>query len=241
MRLGLNIDHVATLREARKTTEPDLLRAALIAEKKGVDQITVHLRSDRRHIQDQDLEVLKANIKIPLNVEMSTSNEMLEIAAKIKPNKITLVPERVNEVTTEGGLDLLKQGFTVESFCKHLSQTSPATVVSVFIDPCEKQLNQCNLLGIKEIEINTASYAEASDLEEIQAELKRISDVSKIASNLKMEVAAGHGLKESNIPAILKIKEIQELNIGHHIIADSIFLGLDVKILKILSLLRNSK
>lgn len=241
MRLGLNIDHVATLREARKTTEPDLLKAALIAEGLGVDQITVHLRSDRRHIQDLDLKVLKANIKIPLNIEMSTTEEMREIAAQIKPDKVTLVPERIDEITTEGGLNVKNNTKSVKSFYEELNAISSNTVISIFVDPCEQQIKACHDLGIKEIEINTGQYSEATQAEDIKIEIERISDASRIASSLGMEVAAGHGLKESNMPPILKIKHITELNIGHHIIADSIFLGLNVKIEQILKLIKSSE
>ncbi len=241
MRLGLNIDHIATLREARKTTEPDLLQAALIAEKLGVDQITVHLRSDRRHIQDIDLQVLKANIKIPFNIEMSLTTEMREIAAKIKPDKLTLVPERINEITTEGGLDVISNRQTIERFKDYLSAASENTLIAIFVDPSKEQIDACKELGIEEIEINTGQYAEANNTKDIKFEIERIKYASKTASKLGIEVAAGHGLNESNLPAILQIEEIKELNIGHHIIADSIFLGLNVKIERILKLLKPSK
>ena len=241
MRLGLNIDHIATLREARKTTEPDLLKAALLAEQLGVDQITVHLRSDRRHIQDTDLKILKSKINIPFNVEMSTAKEMREIAGQVKPDKVTLVPERNNEITTEGGLNVAVKKRSVKLFKNHLSRVSPHTIVAIFVDPCEEQIMACHDLGIEEIEINTGQYAEAVNSIDFNLQIKRISDASKLASKLNIEVAAGHGLKESNLPPILNIREIKELNIGHHIIADSIFLGLSVKIERILDLLKHPR
>ena len=241
MRLGLNIDHIATLREARKTTEPNLLQAALIAQKVGVDQITVHIRSDRRHIQDSDLETLKSGIEIPFNVEMSTTNEMREIAAKIQPDKVTLVPERINEVTTEGGLDVICNQKVIENFMDYLSKVSKDIDVSIFVDPNEDQILACKAIGVNEIEINTGRYADALTPNAIQLEIERIQSASKTAANLGIEVAAGHGLTETNLPAILKIKQIKELNIGHHIIADSVFLGLHTKIERILNLLKYAK
>ena len=158
MRLGLNIDHIATLREARKTNEPDLLNAALLAEQLGVDQITVHLRSDRRHIQDADLKILNSKINIPFNVEMSTAKEMREIAGQVKPDKVTLVPERYNEITTEGGLDVAFKKRSVKLFNNHLSRVSPHTIIAIFVDPCEKQILACHDLGIKEIEITRIEF-----------------------------------------------------------------------------------
>lgn len=238
MRLGLNIDHIATLREARKTFEPDLLKAALIAEQKGVDQITVHIRTDRRHIQDSDLKVLKSNLRIPLNVEMCISDEMQSIASKLKPQKITLVPERANEITTEGGLDVCLNKHTILTFLKHLETTSPSTTVAIFVDPSTEQIEACDELSIREIEINTGKYSDASDIYDIQAEIERIQHSAKLASSLGMEVAAGHGLREANLKPILEIREIHELNIGHHIIADSVFMGLPKKIQQIMDLIK---
>lgn len=238
MRLGLNIDHIATLREARKTFEPDLLKAALLAEQLDVDQITVHLRGDRRHIQDSDLKILKSNLRIPLNVEMSTSKEMREIAANLKPQKITLVPEKRNEVTTEGGLDVIVSKASIMAFMKHLNQFSPSTAIAIFVDPSPHQIAACNDLNVSEIEINTGIYARATDLYEIQSEIERIRETARIATELGMEVAAGHGLREANLSPILEIDDIHELNIGHHIIADALFIGLPQKIKQVLKLIR---
>lgn len=237
MRLGLNIDHIATLREARKTFEPDLLKAALIAEQKGVDQITVHIRSDRRHIQDADLKILKSNLRVPLNVEMCISSEMQSIASKLKPDKLTLVPERANEITTEGGLDVCLNKHVIIPFLKHLESTSPSTTIAIFVDPSPEQIEACHELSITEIEINTGKYADASDVYDIQAEIERIRKSAKMAKSLGIEIAAGHGLREANLKPILEIEEINELNIGHHIIADSIFVGLPKKIQQIMDLI----
>ncbi len=241
MRLGLNIDHIATLREARKTTEPNLVKAAQLAEKLGVDQITVHLRSDRRHIQDADLYELKSNINIPFNVEISISEEMREIVGQVKPSKVTLVPERQDEITTEGGLDVVNQKPQIELFSSFLDRVSPHTTVAIFVDPCIKQIRACHELRIDEVEINTGQYAEAIDRSEVILEIERILDAAKCAAEFGIEVAAGHGLKESNMPAIIEIKEIQELNIGHHIIADSVFLGLEEKVKRILKLIKQPR
>ncbi len=236
MRLGLNIDHVATLREARKTDEPDLLRAARVAENLGVEQITVHLRADRRHIQDQDLETLKANLKIPLNIEMSTRKEMREIAARICPSKVTLVPERKAEVTTEGGLDVIKSRASIRRFQKTMKDYG--VDLAIFVDPSPDQIRACHKLGIPEIEINTGVYADSPSPRQASQALMRIKYSPRLASDLGIQVAAGHGLTTKNLGPILEIKIIEELNIGHHIIADSVFTGLEPKLREILRLLR---
>jgi pyridoxine 5-phosphate synthase len=235
MRLGLNIDHIATLREVRKTDEPDLLQGAKIAQNLGVEQITVHLRADRRHIQDQDLEILKANLKIPLNVEMSTRKEMREIAAKIRPSKVTLVPERKSEVTTEGGLDVIKSHSAIERFQKAMRDCD--VDMAIFVDPNINQIQVCHRLGIPEIEINTAAYADSPNPSLASDALIRIRNCAELAHELGIRVAAGHGLTTKNIGPILDIKVIEELNIGHHIIADSVFTGLEQKLREVLQLL----
>lgn len=238
MRLGLNIDHVATLRQARKGSEPDVLQAALIAQDLGVDQITVHLRMDRRHIQDDDVRLLKKNLKIPLNVELSTGRRMLQFACEVRPDKITLVPERRNEVTTEGGLDLNLKKEAVKRFLKRMKKLD--IPVSLFIDPCTDQVNQALALGADEIEINTAAYSEARNATDSEIEAKRIETAASLAKAGGMTVAAGHGLTDENLPRILLIPELEELNIGHHIVSQSIFMGFEGKIRQMLKLL-NSK
>lgn len=238
MRLGLNIDHVATLRQARKGSEPDVLQAALIAQELGVDQITVHLRMDRRHIQDDDVRLLKKSLKIPLNVELSTGRKMLQFACEVHPDKVTLVPERRNEVTTEGGLDLNLKKEAVKRFLKRMKKLN--IPVSLFIDPCTDQVNQALALGADEIEINTAAYSEAGNAKDREIEAKRIESAASLAKKGGMTVAAGHGLADENLPRILQIPELEELNIGHHIVSQSIFMGFEGKIRQMLKLL-NSK
>lgn len=238
MRLGLNIDHVATLRQARKGSEPDVLQAALIAQELGVDQITVHLRMDRRHIQDDDVRLLKKSLKIPLNVELSTGRKMLQFACEVNPDKVTLVPERRNEVTTEGGLDLNLKKEAVKRFLKRMKKLN--IPVSLFIDPCTDQVNQALALGADEIEINTAAYSEAGNAKDREIEAKRIESAAILAKKGGMTVAAGHGLTDENLPRILQIPELEELNIGHHIVSQSIFMGFEGKIRQMLKLL-NSK
>jgi pyridoxine 5-phosphate synthase len=228
MRLGVNIDHVATIRQARKTDEPQPLKAALIAEQAGADQITIHLRADRRHIQDGDARTIKSNIRIPLNIEMSVKKEMRELAARIKPHKVTLVPERRTEVTTEGGLDVIKKSNLIAKFQKAMDPRF--TSISIFVDPEIEQLKACIELDIKEVEFNTGCYADAKDQESREREIKRLQDACTFAASHGMVIAAGHGLTVKNLPPILKIKEIEELNIGHHIIAEAVFMGLDTKI-----------
>jgi len=237
MRLGVNIDHIATLRQARKTIEPDPVQAALIAQELGADQITAHIRIDRRHIQDQDLEQLKQSLKIPLNIEMSTTDEMLEIALKILPSKVTLVPERKEEITTEGGLNVLGSKQELLRFQQSTYNAGPE--LAVFVDPERIQIEAVAKLEIPEIEINTAKYAEAQDPSEAEHERKRIEDCAIFARELNLKVAAGHGLTVRNLPPILGIAAIEELNIGHHLVADSIFMGWREKIKEVLELIHN--
>ncbi|PCJ21270.1 MAG: pyridoxine 5'-phosphate synthase [Candidatus Cloacimonadota bacterium] len=234
-RLGLNIDHVATLRQARMSNEPSPLKAALIAQSLGVEQITVHIRVDRRHIQDEDVRVLKANLNIPLNVEMSTTKEMREFAKKLKPTKVTLVPEKKSEITTEGGLDVIKKARSIKTFVKETQKNK--TLISVFIDPDIDMINHTHKLGIDEVELNTGVYAEANSIKTQKIELERLQKAAQHAKSLGLYVAAGHGLTTKNLNPILQIKEIEELNIGHHIIAQSVFMGLDNKIKEIQNLL----
>ena len=236
MKLGVNIDHIATLRQARQATEPDPVRAALMAQEVGVDQITAHIRMDRRHIQDNDLFGLKAALKIPLNVEMSTADDMLELALKIQPSKITLVPERREEITTEGGLNAIKFSDEIIKFQQAIA--GQKCQLSLFVDPDPEQVQAAALLKIPEIEINTAKYSEANDQEELEKETKRVQIAADFGRNLGLKVAAGHGLTSKNLPPIVKIKTIEELNIGHHIVAEAIFMGWRAKLEEILNLLQ---
>lgn len=227
-RLGVNIDHVATLRQARGTIYPDPVAAALIAEQAGADLITVHLREDRRHIQEHDVENLLKVLKIPLNLEMAVTPFMIEFALKHRPAKICLVPEKRQELTTEGGLDVVGQFDLVRDAVVALSRAGME--VSLFIDPDFEQIEAAKKTGAPVIEIHTGAYAEAQNPE---LELKRIQEAAVFAEKLGLIVNAGHGLHCENTAAIAAIPQIHELNIGHSIVADALFVGMAEAVRKI--------
>lgn len=230
MRLGVNIDHIATVREARKTFEPDPIKGALIAQESGADQITLHLREDRRHIQDEDLFRIKANItKIPINLEMAPTEEMKRISIDVKVHRITLVPEKRQEITTEGGLDVVSNLNYLKEFVKEIKDNG--IKVALFIDPEEEQIDASLEIGADAVELHTGEYANAFG-NRIIKELERIDKAAKYAKERGLNVFAGHGLTYENVKPIAEIMEIEELNIGHSIIANSIFLGLDKAIEK---------
>ena len=236
MRLGVNIDHIATLREARKTNEPDPVYGAVIAELSGADGITVHLRQDRRHIRERDIELLRRTIKTSLNVEMAVSMEMVKFALKYKPDMCTLVPESPEEVTTQGGLDVVLYSEKIGEVAGNLR--SSGLNVSVFIDPDNDQIKACHRLGINVIELNTGSYAENWNDSYKTLELDKIKKAVIYAKKLNFRVFAGHGLTYQNVSEIVSIAGIEELNIGHTIIANSIFLGLENAIKKMKDLMQ---
>ncbi len=220
--LGVNIDHVATLRQQRRQGDPDLIEAALAVQKAGADQITVHLREDRRHIQDADIPALQKKISIPLNFEMALAPEILRFALKNKPEKVCIVPEKRLELTTEGGLDVIK-------YSKKLSEIIPQLKkkkieVSLFIDPIESHVRESVRLGADSIEIHTGCYAEARGAEQ-KKELLRIQVAAKLGKDLGLNIHAGHGLTVDNLKAILKISQISELNIGFSIVSRALFVG----------------
>ncbi len=240
MRLGVNIDHIATIREARKTYEPDPVKGAIIARDAGADQITFHLREDRRHIQDKDVEKLRAVItEIPLNMEMAPTEEMKQIAIRIKPDRITLVPEKRQEITTEGGLDVVSLKNYLKDYIKEIK--SHGIDVALFIDPEEKQIDASIEVGADAIELHTGEYANAKDREEKLKQLERIKRASKYAKEKGLKVFAGHGLTYTNVQPIARIPEIEELNIGHSIIANSVFLGLDEAVRKMKKLMLEAR
>jgi len=222
--LGVNIDHVATLRQARGTRYPDPLQAAGIAARSGADGITVHLREDRRHIQHEDVVRLKANIKLPLNLEMAATPEMVEIAARIRPAECCLVPERRAELTTEGGLDVANQVEAITLICTRLQQLGIA--VSLFIDPDPVQVAASARTGAKMIELHTGRYADAPGEKERAGELSRLAAAGEQARGLGLVVNAGHGLNYDNVAAIAALPGIHCLNIGHAIIAEAVMSGL---------------
>jgi pyridoxine 5-phosphate synthase len=220
--LGVNIDHVATLRQARGTTYPDPLYAALIAEQSGADSITLHLREDRRHIQDRDVRVFKAALQTRMNLEMAATAEMLKIASEVQPQDVCLVPEKRTEITTEGGLDVAGQRALLAYACAQLQ--SSGIRVSLFIDPDRKQIEAALHVGAPVIELHTGAYAERSG--DAQArELARIIDAAQHAASLGLVVNAGHGLHYHNVQPIAAIPQIVELNIGHAIVARAVFDG----------------
>ncbi|VAW47005.1 Pyridoxine 5'-phosphate synthase [hydrothermal vent metagenome] len=222
--LGLNIDHVATLRQARGTRYPDPIKAALDAEMAGADSITLHLREDRRHIQDEDVARIVAVRQTKVNLEMAATEEMIQIACAYHPEDVCLVPEKREELTTEGGLDVAGQMEWLTETCRRLAQAECR--VSLFIDPDERQIEAAKEVGAPVIELHTGTYAELTKPEDIEAELKRIRHAAEYATRLGLVVNAGHGLHYHNVQPIAAITEIEELNIGHAIIAQAIFLGL---------------
>lgn len=233
-KLNVNIDHVATIREARKTIEPSVLEAAAICEKAGAHGITVHLRSDRRHIQDNDIEQLKKNVTTYLNVEMAATDEMVAIAARTKPDAVSLVPENPNEITTEGGLNVVGSFEAIKSAIEKLKDAG--IFVSIFIDPVIEQLDAAKKVGAQQVELCTAEYAEMTlgsraahgeGAQKAAAEVSRLASAAVHAANLGLKVAAGHGLTYRNVAALAAIPEITEFNIGHNIISRAVFVGLD--------------
>lgn len=233
-KLGVNVDHVATLREARGGKEPDPIQAALICESAGCDSIVAHLREDRRHINDKDIEKLKRNVKTRFNLEMSINPEIVEIARRIRPHQATLVPERRQELTTEGGLDIFKYRQRIKRAVDLLKDKG--IEVSVFIEPSKRVIELVKDIGIEIIEIHTGKYSLVDTKRAIEIEYQRIKSAVDYALSLGLIVNAGHGLNYTNVKKIAQIKDINELNIGHSIISRAVFAGLyeAVKRMKIL-------
>src|SRR5260221_4067128 len=224
-RLGVNIDHGAAGRQGRRVTEPDPVQAAVLAELGGADGITVHLRGDRRHIQDRDVEILRQVVKTRLNVEMAATQEMLRIALTIKPDQVTLVPERREEISTEGGLDVVLNSVQLRPTVKTLQDGG--IEVSLFIDPDLEQVKESHKLDAHAIEINTAAYADARDSRAREAALRKVTDAAKLGRKLGLLVNAGHGLTYQNVGVIAAFPEISELNIGHSIVARAVLVGME--------------
>jgi pyridoxine 5-phosphate synthase len=233
-KLNVNIDHVATIREARKTIEPSIITAAVICEQSGADGITVHLRQDRRHIQDRDIELLRDVVTTYLNVEMAATDEMTSIALRTKPDAVSLVPENPNEVTTEGGLDVVGNFDNVKTAVEKLK--AAGIFVSIFIDPDKSQIEAASRAGAQQVELCTAEYAELTlssraahgeGAQKASAEISRIAAAADHAKDLGLIVAAGHGLTYRNVGSLAAIPAITEFNIGHNIISRSVFVGLN--------------
>lgn len=247
-KLNVNIDHVATVREARKTIEPSVVAAAMICEQAGADGITVHIRGDRRHIQDRDIEVLRDVVTTYLNVEMAATDEMIAFATKVLPDAVSLVPESPNEITTEGGLNVVANFENVRSACEQLK--SAGIFVSIFIDPDTDQIDAAKRAGAQQVELCTAEYAEltlssrsahGSGRQKAVQEIFRIKRAATHAADLGLIVAAGHGLTTRNVGALAAIPEITEFNIGHHIISRSIFIGLERSVIEMIGAIRDGE
>jgi pyridoxine 5-phosphate synthase len=223
--LGVNIDHVATIRQARRTPYPDVVAAAAAAERGGADGITVHLREDRRHIQDADVEALQRTVRTKLNLEMAATAEMVRIACRVRPRDACLVPERREELTTEGGLDVAGQLDAVGTAVRELR--AAGIRVSLFIDSDPQQIEAAHRLGADAVELHTGTYADAADASARQRELERIITGTKQAHAAGLIVNAGHGLTLENVGPIAALPEIHELNIGHSIVARAVFVGLE--------------
>ena len=235
MRLGVNIDHVATIRQARCAREPEPVTAAALAELAGADGITVHLRGDRRHIQDRDLRLLREVVSTRLNVEMAATDEMVAIAADLKPGQVTLVPEYPDEVTTTGGLDVVRHQTAIAGVAGRLQ--AAGITVSLFIDAAPDQIAQARETGATAVEINTGPYADATP-DGRTAELVRIRQAASQAHEDGLEVLGGHGLTYVNVKPVADIPEIVELNIGHSIVARAVLVGLERAVREMVALLR---
>lgn len=237
--LGVNIDHIATLRNARGTQYPDPVQAAFIAEQTGADGITVHLREDRRHITDRDVRLLRQTIQTRMNLEMAVTDEMLDIAIELKPHFCCLVPEKREEVTTEGGLDVAGQLDKMSVAVERLAQAG--ILVSLFIDPDHRQIDAAVAVGAPYIEIHTGAYAEAQGELAVQAELRRIAVAAAYAAEKGLKVNAGHGLTYHNVQPIAALPEMHELNIGHAIIGQAVMSGLPAAVADMKVLMREAR
>lgn len=235
VRLHVNVDHVATLRQARGTPYPDPVQAALVCERAGARGITVHLREDRRHIQDRDVEALRASVSTVLNLEMAATDAMVAIAERVRPDVVTLVPERREERTTEGGLDVASQRARLAGVCSRLE--AAGIRVSLFIDPDEAQVRASAALGVGSVELHTGDYCDAKD-DAREHELTRLAEAAALAARVapEMKVAAGHGLTSANLVALVeRVPEVVELNIGHALVSDAVFLGLEAAVARYLA------
>lgn len=239
MRLGVNIDHIATLRQQRFTKYPDPVAAAHYVEAAGADQITVHLREDRRHIQDRDVKKIRESISILLNLEMAATEEMVDFSLKVKPDIVCIVPEKRKELTTEGGLDVSSQIHGIGEIVKRLH--GEGIRVSLFIDPDRKQIEAARETGAYAVELHTGRYAEEKEIKRQEERLIELIEATEYAASLSLHVHAGHGLDYVNVKPIARIEKIEELNIGHSIISRSLFVGLGQAVRDMLTIIRDSE
>jgi pyridoxine 5-phosphate synthase len=223
--LGVKIDHIATVRQARRASQPDPVRAAVLAELGGADGITVHLRADRRHVQERDVEILRKVVTTRLNLELAATQEMLRIALTIKPDQVSLVPERREELTTEGGLDVVLNSAQLRPLIRTLREGGIR--VSLFVDPELDQVKEAYKIDADAVELNTASYTETQEPRARQAALRKLADAARHGRKLGLRVHAGHGLDYGNVGAIAAVAEIDELNIGHSIVARAVLIGME--------------
>jgi pyridoxine 5-phosphate synthase len=238
-RLGVNVDHVATLRQARRAEYPDPVAAAMLAELAGADQITIHLREDRRHIQDRDLEVMRKTVQTSLNLEMAATPEMVKVAWGVKPDTVTLVPERREELTTEGGLDVVVGREGLRKVVKNLRDAE--IEVSLFIDPDLDQVKAAHRVEAQVVELHTGRYCDARLASDRRKEFGRLVDACKAATKLGLRVAAGHGLNYRNVQPVAALPEIEELNIGHAIVGRAILVGMERAVREMKELLRDAE
>ena len=233
--LGVNIDHVATIRQARRTVEPDPVWAAALAELGGADAITVHLREDRRHIQDRDLEVLRQTVQVRLNLEAAIAPAMIEIACRVRPDQVTLVPERREEITTEGGLDVVAQKTATAAAVRRLQEAG--IVVSLFIDPAAPQIDAAVDLGVEAVELHTGCYANATSDRERHEQLVELSRAAAMVRQARLTLNAGHGLTYRNVVPVARLEGMGELNIGHSIVARAVLVGMSQAVREMRALL----
>jgi pyridoxine 5-phosphate synthase len=246
-RLNVNIDHVATVRQARRTTEPSVVAAAMICEQAGADGITIHIRGDRRHIQDADVRILRDAVTTYLNVEMAATEEMMKIAIEVQPDAVSLVPENPGEITTEGGLNVRKNLSIVRAAVNKLRESD--IMASLFIDPDPEQIEAAREVNAQQVELCTAAYAEATlgatgihgeGAAHANHELRRLREGAALAAQYGLHVAAGHGLTMRNVSAVARISEVSEFNIGHHIVSRAVFVGLDRAVREIREAINNA-
>jgi pyridoxine 5-phosphate synthase len=239
MRLGVNIDHVATVREARRARQPDPVTAALLAEEAGADQITAHLREDRRHIQDRDIRLLRELVKTKLNLEMAATEEMIAVALSVRPDTATLVPEKREELTTEGGLDVREGRLRIHDAVTRLQ--GAGIRASLFIDPDVAQVEEAKRVGADVVELHTGRYADAEDEERRTAELERLADAAALAVKLGLEAVAGHGLDYRNVTPVAALRNLTELNIGHAIVSRAVIRGIGPAVAEMAALIRAAR